>query len=122
MRDHALELVPVELLHEAGRDGHDRMPGIAAGGEGIGRRIVDHVDRRHRHPGRDRHLMDDVEQHLVMGRFRGPRGARGQRHGRASEPADEKEDPGHRDRHGQARPRMAVERAERGAECAENRG
>ncbi len=36
---------------------------VAAGGEGVGRRFLDDVDRRHvGQAGGDRHLLDDVEE------------------------------------------------------------
>ena len=60
--DDALELFPVELLEEAGRDRDGCVLGVAAGGEGVGRGVVDDVDLGHRHIRRQRQLLDDVQQ------------------------------------------------------------
>ena len=43
--EHALELDPVHLLEQAGGDGDRGVLRVAAGGEGVGRRVVDDVDR-----------------------------------------------------------------------------
>ena len=61
-RDDALELLAVELLEQPGRDRDRRMLRVAAGGERVGRRVLDQVDARHRHVGRDGHLAHDVHQ------------------------------------------------------------
>ena len=60
--DDALELLAIELLEEAGRDRDRRVLRIAAGREGVRRGVVDDVDRRHRHVGRDRQLAHDVHE------------------------------------------------------------
>ena len=60
--DDALELLAVELLEQAGRDRDRRVLRVAAGGEGVRRRVVDDVDLGHRDVRRDRHLLDDVQQ------------------------------------------------------------
>ena len=64
----ALELLAVELLEEAGRDGDRRMRRVAAGGEGVGRGVVDDVDLGHRDVGGDGQLAHDVHQ-LRRGRL-----------------------------------------------------
>ena len=45
--EHALELLAVEHLHQPARDGDGGVLRVAAGGEGVGRRVLDDVDRRH---------------------------------------------------------------------------
>ena len=61
--DHALQLVAVEHLHHPARDGDRGVLRVAPGGEGVGRRLLDDVDRRHvGQAGGDRHLLDDVEE------------------------------------------------------------
>ena len=44
--EHALELDPVHLLEQAGGDRDRRVLRVAAGGEGVRRRVVDDVDAR----------------------------------------------------------------------------
>ena len=62
VRDDALQLLAVELLEQPGRDRDRRMLRVAAGRERVGRRVLDQVDARHRHVGRDGHLAHDVHQ------------------------------------------------------------
>ena len=54
------ELDPVELLHQAGRHRHRRVAGVAAGGEGVGRVVLDDVDPRLREPAGDAQALDQV--------------------------------------------------------------
>src|SRR5215211_193071 len=62
VRDDALELVPVELVQEAGGHGDGGVLRVATRGEGVGGGIVDNVDLRHRKARGQRHLLDDVEE------------------------------------------------------------
>ncbi len=70
--DHPLKLIPVEPAQEAGGDSDGGGLGAAAGGEGVGGRIVDDVNLgQGRQTRRDLHLFDDVEQlrvHIVSDR------------------------------------------------------
>jgi hypothetical protein len=60
--DDALELVPVELVEQAARDGDGGVLGVAARGEGVRGRVLDDVDLRHREAAGYRHLLHDVEE------------------------------------------------------------
>ena len=47
--------------------GHDGVARRQAGGEGIDRRlVVEDVDGRHGRPGSDRHLLDDIEELVLL--------------------------------------------------------
>ena len=63
MAHHPLQLFAGEISQRAGRDGHDRVTGLMARGEGIDRRlIIHHKDGRHRNARGQGHLLDDVQQ------------------------------------------------------------
>ena len=64
--DDALELDPVELLQQAGRHGDRGVLGVAPGGEGVRRRVVDDVDPRLRQPAGDAQALDEVVQAAVL--------------------------------------------------------
>ena len=69
--DDALQLLPVELLEQAGRDRHAGVLRIAAGGERVRRRVGDDLDPWARQAAGEAHLLDDVEELLVrLGRLR----------------------------------------------------
>ena len=51
MAQHAGDLLRRQQAHEAGVDGDGGMLRIAAGGEGVGLIVVDHVDLGHRQAG-----------------------------------------------------------------------
>ena len=64
----ALELVAAELLGAAAGQADHRLLRPRAGGEGVDALlVVHHEDRRHRQPGGERHLLDNVE-HLPLER------------------------------------------------------
>ncbi len=46
MRDDARELLPRQMLHQAGRDRDGRIRRVAARGEGVGLRLMHHIDAR----------------------------------------------------------------------------
>ena len=79
--DHALQLLPVELLQQPGRDGDGRVLRVAPRREGIGRRVVDDIDARHRDVRRDGHLLHHVEElwRLLRGDFPCVRDAQNER-------------------------------------------
>ena len=56
----------MSLLAQPGGDGHQGVLGVAPGGEGVGGGVVDDVDLRHRHAGRDGHLLHHVEELRVV--------------------------------------------------------
>ncbi len=61
--DHPLQLVARELGHRAAGDPDHRFGRREAGGEGVDLLLlVEQENRRHRHPGGQRHLLDHVEQ------------------------------------------------------------
>ena len=60
--DDALELLPVELLEQAGRDGHAGVLRITSRGERVGRRVVDDPYPWRRQTAGEPHLLDDIEQ------------------------------------------------------------
>ena len=62
----ALELDAVHLLEQAGGDGDRRVLGVAAGGEGVRRRVVDDVDARLGQPAGDAQPLDEVVQAAVL--------------------------------------------------------
>ena len=62
VRDHAGELLAAERLHKAGGHGDRGVLRIAAGGEGVGLRIVHHEDARHRQAGAPGELGDEPDQ------------------------------------------------------------
>ena len=64
--DHALQLLAVHLIDQSLRDANHRMRRVAAGRERVGRRVVDQIHLGHRHPRRRRHLVDHVEQNLML--------------------------------------------------------
>ena len=76
--DDALELGPVHLRQQAGRDADDRVLGIAARGEGVRRRVVDHVAAGHRDAGGDGQALDGVDEIGELLFRRGPGAADGQ--------------------------------------------
>ena len=69
VRHHAGDLLTAEMAQQAGGRGHRGMLGIAAGGEGVGLLLVDHVDARHRQAGALRQALDDA---VELGRLVGP--------------------------------------------------
>ena len=63
MGDHALELVAVEVLERAARDGDRGVAARAPGRERVDARfLLEHVDLRNGQPGGERHLLDDVDE------------------------------------------------------------
>ena len=65
--EHALELALVHQLQQAGGDGDVGVLRVAAGRERVRRRVVDHVDRRHRlDPGGDADRLEDVVEARVL--------------------------------------------------------
>ena len=61
--DHALQLVAVEPLQRPAGDGDRRVGRRVARGEGVDAvLLLEHEHARHRHAGRDRHLLDDVDE------------------------------------------------------------
>ena len=63
VRDHALQLVAVEVDERAARDRDRGVRGAVAGREGVDPRLaLEHVHLGHRHAGGDRDLLDDVAQ------------------------------------------------------------
>ena len=63
VRDDALQLVAVEFVERAARDGDDGVARGEAGSEGVeAGLVVHHVDGRHGHARGDGHFLDDVEQ------------------------------------------------------------
>jgi hypothetical protein len=65
--DHALQLPLVHQVQQARADTDVRLVGAPAGGEGVGRRIVDDVDRRRLgEAGGDRDRFDHVEEPRVL--------------------------------------------------------
>lgn len=61
--DHSLELIPIESLESAPRDGHRRVRRRVAGREGVDPRLLfQHVDLGHGHAGGDGHFLDHVVQ------------------------------------------------------------
>ena len=99
----ALELLAVQLLQQAGGDGHRCVPGIAPRRERVGGGVVDEVHPGHRQAGRHRQLLDDVPQlrHLLGGHLARP----GRReHERVTHVvAGERRDEAHPDRDGHRR-------------------
>src|SRR3712207_3936634 len=75
VRDDPLQLVPVQLLEEPRGDGDGGVIRIPPRGEGVGGRVLDDVDLRHREAGGYGHLLDDVEEDggVVVGDLPGPR-------------------------------------------------
>jgi len=55
-----LEFQPVELLQDPGRHANDGVLWVAAGSEGVRRRILDNVTARRWDPGGDGQPLDDV--------------------------------------------------------------
>jgi hypothetical protein len=66
VRDHALQLLAIQLIDQAPRHANHRMLGIAAARERVGRRVLHHTDPRHRHSRRQRHLADHVHHRLLF--------------------------------------------------------
>ena len=63
VRDHALQLVAVEVDQRAARDGDRGVRRAVARREGVDPRLaLEHVHLGHRHAGGDRDLLDDVAQ------------------------------------------------------------
>jgi hypothetical protein len=60
--DDPLQLFPVELVQEPGRDGHAGVLRVATRREGIGRGVVDDEDPGFRHVRREAHLPHHVEK------------------------------------------------------------
>ena len=58
--EHALELDPVHLLEQPGRDGDRGVLRVAAGGERVRRRVVDDVDPRLGQAAGDAQPLDEV--------------------------------------------------------------
>ena len=77
--DDALELDPVHLLEQSGRDGDRGVLRIAAGRERVRRRVVDHVHARLGEPAGDAQPLDDVVQPGVLLRVGGVGAADGER-------------------------------------------
>ena len=77
--DHALELMRLEPLHQAGGDGDRGVLGAAAGGEGVGHVGVDQRHPGHRQVGGDAQPLDRGMQLrlLLGGHDLGPGGAQG---------------------------------------------
>ena len=61
---HALHFFAVELIDQPLGHANHRMGRVAARREGVGRRIVDHAEERSGDMRRERHLVDDVRNHL----------------------------------------------------------
>ena len=71
MGDDALQLVAPEMVDGATGDSHYRVGGGEAGGEGIDAAlIVQHINRRYRHIGRQCHFLDHIEA-AALGRVAG---------------------------------------------------
>ena len=64
---HALELDPVHHVEQPGGDRERRVLRVAAGGERVGRGVVDDVEPRLREPGRDAQALDQVVVAAVLG-------------------------------------------------------
>ena len=64
--DHAFELDPVHLLEQARGHRDRRVLGVAPGGEGVRRRVVDDVDARLREPAGDAQALDEVVEARVL--------------------------------------------------------
>ena len=64
--DDALQLVAGELAQAAAGDGHHGVGRGEARGEGVDAVLVEDVDRRDRDSRGDGHLLDDVEQTLLV--------------------------------------------------------
>ena len=62
----AFELDAVHLLEQAGGHGDRRVLGVAPGGEGVRRRVVDDVDARLGQAAGDAQALDEVVQALVL--------------------------------------------------------
>ena len=60
--DHALQLLAIERARQSGRDCDRGVARLGADRHRVGLPIVDDVDGRRRHVGRDRQLVDDVGQ------------------------------------------------------------
>ncbi len=60
--DHAGDFLAVEHVEQAGRHRDRGVLGIAAGGEGIGLRIVHEIDARHRQPGALRQIAHQAHE------------------------------------------------------------
>ncbi len=67
MGDYPLQFVAGKLLHRAAGDSDHGVAGRQTGGESVQAGfVVEHVNRRDRHAGGDRHLLDDIEQAALM--------------------------------------------------------
>ena len=65
--DHALKFVPVEKLERAAGDGDGRIGRRVTCRERVDTALfLEHEDIGHRHPGSDRHLLDDIVQPLAQ--------------------------------------------------------
>ena len=119
----ALELLPVELLEQAGRDRDRCVLRVATGREGVRGGVVDDVDLGHRRVRRDRQLLDDVHElrrgrlvDLVRAGHLEDEGVAGEVRARGDRGADAEGD--HHDEHGADR--VATDRvADREAEQRE---
>jgi len=60
VRDDALQLQLRQLAEQAGGDGDGGVSWVAAGGEGVGRVLLDHVDAGHGLAGADAEVLHDV--------------------------------------------------------------
>src|SRR5690606_36996149 len=65
--NHALQLVTVEQLDAAARDADDGVFLAVTGREGVDRRILEQVDRRHRQAAGDGHFLHHVEDLALVG-------------------------------------------------------
>src|SRR5919199_4264944 len=95
VRDDALQFVPVQLLEQARGYGYGGVLRAAARGEGVGGRVLDDVDLRHRQAAGDGHLLDDVEEDggVLVGYLSSPGG--GEHHPVAAVVAREARDGAH---------------------------
>ena len=59
VRQHASDLVPVEMVDETSGDGDCSVAGVAAGGEGVWLLFGGDVELRHRHVGFGGELFHD---------------------------------------------------------------
>ncbi len=60
MGQDALHLAALQLVHDAACDGDRGVVGVAAGGEGVHRAVLDDVDLGHRQAGADAEVLDEA--------------------------------------------------------------